>query len=217
MNKLSIFCEGVTDQLFLADFLESFYDIKLERVPNKSKIKVFNKIKEIEIVDVGGCTNLSNPLYLNTLKDNKDLSIQNIVIFDADITGQINGNKGFNACKQKLDNLRKNKDVDFQYYIWPNNNDDGIIENLLKELIPKEKEKVYNCIESHQECLLSLNDEKLKIADLKDKISYYLFTCKSDSRVKNRNYKDTDFWNLDLINTGLNKLKLFLDNFVSEN
>jgi hypothetical protein len=216
MNNLSIFCEGVTDQLFLADCLEFFYGFKFERNFDPKKIKIFNKSRKIEIIDVGGCTKLSNDLYLNQLKDNIEYGIRNVVIFDADTTGKTNGNKGFKACTQKLNNIKKNNGVDFEFFIWPNHKDDGIIENLLKNLIPANKMNVYNCIESHQICLSSLSDEKIRIADLKEKIGYYLFTCNSDSNVKKRNYKDTDFWNLDLTNTELIKLKTFLDSFVSE-
>jgi hypothetical protein len=41
--------------------------------------------------------------------------------------------------------------VDFSHHIlaFPLEGDDGIIENLLRQLIPNGKETIYQCIESH--------------------------------------------------------------------
>src|SRR4051812_1286951 len=120
--SIKIFCEGVTDQIFIADCLETFYNIPTTRNIKKSSTK--NGIKEEkleikfhehgEIIEVGGCDKLSNKLYLSMLEDNGDLGGVNIIIFDADFTEQGNGNKGFNACVQKLENMKTNSKVTFQ-------------------------------------------------------------------------------------------------------
>lgn len=221
--KILIFCEGVTDQIFIADCLETFYNIPTVRQDikkNDKKIDIEFTYKGFngQIREIGGCSKLSNPIHLDAMKDNLLMGGVNIVIFDADYTGQQNGNKGFNACKAKLDNLQTKSSqaeeiVAFDYYIWPtNDNTDGVIENLLEKLIPDNKKPILDCISSHQLCLQSLKIDGLEIADLKKTIGYYLFTCKEKSEPRSRNYKREDLWNLDYQkNDDLDKFKQFLD------
>lgn len=220
--KILIFCEGITDQIFIADCLETFYNIETIRDSRKSNIEFTGSGINGQIINIEGCSKLSDPIHLNTMKDNSDLGGRNIVIFDADFTGQQNGNKGFNACKTKLDNLQtKNSQreeiVKFDYYIWPtNDNQDGEIENLLEKLIPQNKKPILDCISAHQLCLQSLEIDGLEIADLKKTIEYYLYTCKEKAtKARDRDYKKQDLWNLDYQkNDDLGRFKKFLDKFL---
>lgn len=219
MAGTKIFCEGVTDQVFIADCIESLYDLKFERtVTTTSGVKRIEiKHKEIfEIIEIGGCSNLSNPLYLSQLEDNTDLGGRNVVIFDADYTGKRNGNKGFSSCNSMLQQLKKRKVVSFDHYIWPDNGGDGIIEDLLRKLIPSKREPVFACIESHQECLKKLSFDDIKLSELKDKIGHYLYTCSLSSNGRERDYKNEDVW--DIRNASCPefvKFKSFLDKILS--
>ncbi len=218
MIKLKIYCEGLTDQVFISDFLRLFYGIQLLRDEESKKkpFKIKNNQLDITITDVGGCTKLSNQIYINELQDNIDTGYQNIVIFDADYERTRLGNKGYAACKRKLVDIINNKNVKFDYFIWPNNNDDGVIETLLKELIPKNKQNIFECIESHQNCLVSLNHNNLKVADLKTQIGYYLYTCNQESNVGKRNYKDSEYWQLTITeDSNIEKFKIFMDSYCS--
>ena len=143
------------------------------------------------------------------MQDNKNEGGNNVVIFDADYTGKDNGNKGVVACKQKLDRIKVDKEVEFHYYIWPNDESDGEIETLLRSLIPSNKEPIFKCIKDHQDCLKSLDIINLKYADLKTEISFYLHTSYEVSETRKRNYKNQDFWNLD--NESNDSLKKFID------
>ena len=167
MRNYKIFCEGITDQVFIADCLEAFYNFTSKRenikvVSSKHdnlKIKFTN---DIEVIEVGGCDKLSNPIYSSMLEDNTANGGINIVIFDADYEAKRNGNKGFDLCIQKLEDIKRKKELIFDYYLWPNHNNDGIIEELLRKLIPSNNESIYNCIESHHNCLASLQIPILK-------------------------------------------------------
>lgn len=217
MKKIKIFCEGITDQVFIADCLESFYEYSSHRKgrTKNGHEKIDLVINEnIEVIEVGGCDKLSDQLYLSMLEDNTSNGGQNIVIFDADDFIRGNGNKGFKACKQKLEFLKKKKKVEFDYYIWPNNKDEGMIEDLLRKLICKDKEPIYDCIESHQDCLSKLIYEgvEIKKAELKDKVGFYLYTVNLDSKASKRNYKNNLFWDLNHEKIeDLNSFKEFMD------
>jgi hypothetical protein len=249
MKKINIFCEGITDQVFIADCLTTFLNIQVIREPKKDKkdkldifFYEFEENKEInkinveklhelkaknsnlfriygEIIEVGGCTNLTNDIYIQRLKENIETGFFNIVIFDADFPhdaeGDIkgNGNKGIENCTQKLKDIKRKHDVVFYYYLWPNNEHDGMIENLLHKLIPEDKMSIFNCIENFQECLKNSRIPSLKIADLKDKIGYYLHTALQKSEPGKRDYCNTAYWNLN--HNEIGDLTIFKDFLVS--
>lgn len=222
MNNIKIFCEGITDQVFIADCIELFYGKKFERLQKKGGSKIKDKLSikiknDIEIIDVGGCSKLTNELYLSKLRDNESIGGKNIVIFDADYSKTGTGNKGFKACEQKLNNLKTSNEIQFDFYIWPNNNDEGEIENLLRLLIPEDKETLFDCIEDHQTCLMSQEypEINLKTPELKDKIGFYLHTMNKKSTPSQRDYKDNLSWDLDYHKTkDLNSFKIFMDTFM---
>lgn len=214
MMSYKIFCEGITDQIFIADCITVFYNFTYVIEHKKKDNLKITFSNGIEIIDVGGCTKLSDELYLSLLEDNKDCGGTNIIIFDADHKSTGKGNKGYESCLQKLNDIKKNHNVEFIHYIWPNNSDDGIIENLLRKLIPNEKETIYQCIESHHSCLSSLSIDNVRIAELKEKVGYYLYTVNQDSKPGKRNYKDSNYWDLDCNKIpDLLLFKTFLDIF----
>ena len=226
MKRILIFCEGVTDQIFISDCLEMLYGIPCQRIPKKVRSQnvevTFNG--NSEIIDVGGCSKLTDPIYISLMEDNSELGGINIIIFDADAPGAIKtkpgkiGNNGFSNCMTKLNALKTNKNLSFDFYIWPNHSQDGMIEDLLRQLIPSEKKPILNCIESHKNCLQSLAIENLKYAEIKEQIGFYLYTLQQASESRKRNYKDSSFWNLDFeAIEDLKKLKLFLDRHFRSN
>ena len=167
MRRVLIFCEGVTDQIFITDCLELFYGIVCNRIIKKGKNVEVSFDKNSAIVDVGGCSKLSDPIFVSQMEDNSELGGVNIIVFDADVPGRMNansgkiGNNGFSNCTNKLEALKANKKLSFHYYIWPNHREDGMIEDLLRKLIPQSKEPILNCIESHKNCLESLSMQNL--------------------------------------------------------
>lgn len=217
MKQVLIFCEGVTDQVFIADCLESVFTATTERnenKKNKKKLDITFKHSNFKgkIIAVEGCSKLrQNEVLHAEMVDNKETGGFNIVIFDADYTGMENGNKGIAACRQKLHSIMTSKNIEFDYYIWPNDERDGEIETLLRSLIPSNKEPIFKCIEDHQNCLRGLDITNLKYADLKTEIGFYLHTSNEASEARKRNYKNQDFWNLNYENNDdLKKFIVFL-------
>jgi hypothetical protein len=224
MKTIKIFCEGITDQIFIADCLESFYKIEVTRKPDKRDARKLkcdvtfrSTILKGEIIAVDGCGKLTDDLYIQWLKDNTEEDGINLVIFDADFpkdaegTKQGNGNKGFKSCTKKLEDIKQNYDVIFDYHVWPNHKEDGDIENLLLQLIPNDKKSIFDCIESNQICLQRTGISNLRVADLKQKIGYYLYAANQKSEPRERNYQNADFWNLDWANIpDLFAFKVFL-------
>lgn len=209
-----IFCEGIGDQIFIADFIEYHFDIIFQRDYNKKndKIKVHNA--EIEIISIDGCTKIREQIYKEQFIDNTEKGGVNIVVFDADYKDLGNGNNGFESCCQKLDDLKNDlKDEStFDYFLWPDNENDGYLEDVQRKMIPELKLPILSCMDSHFSCLDSLrNDNNLKVFTDKDKISIYLYYCQKDSRPSFVRYNEEEYWNLKVEeNEPLLKFKNFL-------
>lgn len=197
---LKIFCEGIGDQIFIADFIECQFEIKFDR--NIDRLGGSNlltiKNEQIEIIPIDGCKKINKVIIKQLFINNSDVGGKNILIFDADYTG-INGNNGFQNCNVMIDNLKKNQTnpMEFSHYLWPNNKDDGLFEDLLEKIIPKDKYPVIKCLESNLSCLNSLKEQHvIKVPGIKEKINSYLHLFAQSTKLIERNYNN-DFWHLD--------------------
>ncbi|GAA7258965.1 DUF3226 domain-containing protein [Helicobacter pylori] len=123
-----IFVEGPSDRLFLGVYL--FYLYFQEKFP----------IKNFKVQNVDGKNNLSKRL-LEIEKYDKTL-----IIFDAD--------KNYESRKKdilKVVSKTKQTISEEQIFLFPNNQDDGDLEDLLLE-IANHKEFI-NCFESYLDCI----------------------------------------------------------------
>jgi len=219
MNRLRIFCEGISDQMFLADFIELTYGISFTRyVSKEKKIKITcqNQNLDFEIIEIGGCSKLKTDIWKNELKKNNAQKIVNLIFFDADFKDQEKGNNGYASCYRKLEALKK--EVEFEYYIWPDNNSDGEIEDLLISLIPQQNLAIFDCMKNLQNCLASISipDITIQKSSLKEFINHYYYLTTGNSKLKERDYKNGLFWSI--LNNDqeyLLKLKTTLDLYVT--
>ena len=91
-RKINIYCEGVTDQVFIADIIEHFFNINIGREKNKKHKHKWEMASEtVEIFNIEGCDNLGIDIHINSMNHNTSSKGLNLVVFDADKYG--NGNK----------------------------------------------------------------------------------------------------------------------------
>jgi hypothetical protein len=209
-NVIKIFCEGIIDQIFIADCIEYFYNIKTTREKSKKELLIYSA--NLEIIDLKGCNNLANQfLSLDPMADNSLENGTNLVIFDADKEGH--GNNGFSNAVKKMRDIQKQ--VKFNFYLWPNNELDGEIEHLLRQLIPSDKECLFECFKQYNNCLKESSLPNLQYSsDLKNQLNFYLYTLKESSEKHERDYKKKELWNLNFNEIAdLYKFKNFLDEY----
>lgn len=146
MEKILFICEGSTEIFLLYKILEKEFNIKiLENLKENGNLSMKN-IKDImtdfastdnlsiEITDLKGERNLVN--YTKVLSNNRfflDLT-KVIYIMDADyISGSETGyERTKKAIEDSIKELKeKSEDLEFDYFITPNNKDDGMTETLL--------------------------------------------------------------------------------------
>lgn len=222
MAKILIFCEGKSDQCFIGECLKFFFGKNILREKVKTGRSYLVKFDEGEIIDIDGFQNIYDPIHINRMKDNSELEGKNIIIFDADYPSSAesagNGNMGFDSCKQKLEFFRTKKELNFDFYIWPNNTHNGSLENLIIKLIHPSKGKLMDCLQSQIECLRGVKSEIeiLNIPEIKETINSYGYLLGQNTDPGVRDYCQNEIWNLNP--SEINELEsfiVFLKKFVS--
>ena len=153
--------------------------------------------KEIEIVGTGGYTNLKK--FAVQMQRNTDNGIKNLVIFDADFPKE----GGFEKRNLKLLNLKEKEKVDFELFLFPNNQDDGTFEHLLEHLATEEHKGLLECFEGYESCIRGRNNPKYVSPDQKAKMYAYVSTQTDPKDIKmfkkgDWRFNQTDLWNLDV-------------------
>lgn len=207
MSQVQIFVEGVTDQKFIQDILQEWYGIEL---------RLGDLSKPGDIISLGGKDAFDTESKLKKLAPAfQQLAVQEksaLVIFDADV---------FSANFNRL--LPHSKKLAFQFFLLPNNKDDGEIETLLESIINPANQEIFNCWSTFEDCLkdevtTSTDSGSFTLPARKTKIYAYLETLvgetdseKEKIKDRNRNYREPRHWNLN--HPALLNLKNFLDPF----
>lgn len=193
-----ILVEGVADEVFINAYIKK---IGLEQY-------------SITIKRCEGYTNLQTSAYINELQKNIDKGGKNLVVFDAD-----------NDCESRRKELMDIRTkVDFELFLLPNDSDPGALENLLEKIINPDNQCILDCWNKYEknlrECVIPWKVPQTPTTPAyKTKIYGYLealtgTTKEEKKRIKEkeRNYLDSNLWNLD--SDYLNPLKKFLLNHI---
>lgn len=186
MGKVKIFIEGGADKRFIEDYI--FHIAKVE-------------IKE-DVIGLGGKDTLEVDKTLLEFQKNTDTGGTNLLIFDA--------NGDFKTRQKELLDKQTKLNIKFELFLFPNNKDKGMLEDLLVQIINPKNNKIFECFDGYENCLKGNPD--FKIPALKTKVYAYVDTLDKDdegiANEKKRNYLNKDHWNLD--HPSLNPLKDFL-------
>ncbi|MDR1897480.1 MAG: hypothetical protein LBR10_11885 [Prevotellaceae bacterium] len=195
-KSVYIFVEGVADKKFIQDYIK--------------RILPDLQVDSYKIVVTGGW-NIKDEDTKQTMNQNTDSSGVNLVIFDAD--------DDFAARKAALEKTRSEIGVTFELFLFPNNQENGTLENLLENIILDKNRPIFQCWDGYEQCLrnttIAGRDEPLTTPAKKTKIYAYLEALlgKSKSEKKKikeveRDYRNKDHWNLEA--DYLKPLKMFL-------
>ncbi|GAA6867525.1 hypothetical protein HpHNI55_14400 [Helicobacter pylori] len=140
-KKILIYTEGKSDRNFLGWYLN------------------FLKYKDhFDIFDIEGKDKLISDEFLEKidkiLKNKHQTYKQVCIIFDADKKESQESDAGFDNKLEHICKELKEKRIDFpreQIFLFPNNQDDGDLEDLLLEIA--KHEEFINCFESYLDCI----------------------------------------------------------------
>ncbi len=184
----SIFVEGDADKRLLEQLLDY-----LNLSDSQGKV-----------IKTNGYTNLlsekTEGLYLNEMLRTSANDGVNLVIFDADTD--------FKKRESELLEWKEKHRVNFELFLFPNNEEQGELEDLLERIINPENQPVINCWANFEEALKAIKlpwkgEKGLTIPAKKTKIYAYLEVLLGTSRTekdkikeKNRDYRNSNHWNL---------------------
>jgi predicted ATP-dependent endonuclease of OLD family len=184
MSRVRIFVEGIADVRFLEDYIA--YCIPAD------------KGQKVELIDMEGKDGLlQNPADQSfPFRQNTDAGGVNLVIFDADDSHQT-----------RADELRKaaaTAGIQFEFFLFPNNQQSGDLEALLCELVPADKRVILDCHDAFLTCLRGYPHLSLHLPLPKSKVYAYLDALltkkeknKDLAKEGQRNYLIQKHWNLD--------------------
>lgn len=203
--SVRIFCEGISDQRFLRDFLKIHYSIDiLDKELNSNKyiqnLGSWNKLK------------VQKEQITETFSEYTSL-----IFLDAD-DEKVTDKAGFEATIKFVTELMATWNWSkYDIFVLPNHQDTGTIEDLLENVINNTHSQIFECWNEFENCLSK--DKSLTIPAKKSKIYSYLeclhgVTNQEKDRCKdsNRDFQDENLWEIkDLDNPYIKKLKDFFD------
>jgi hypothetical protein len=214
MKKFNIFVEGAADRKFLHDYIEASFTTTLSAKKNSE-----GKITQSEnITTTGGWKVLATDggkTFRDKMKENSSNGIINLVVFDADTTSN---DGSFSTRKSEIEAWKKTYGLNFELFLFPNNNEDGALENLLEQIINPQNKPVFDCWKKFEDCLptkTTCTKNPLTIPAKKSKIYAYMEVLHGETKTEkdkikdpNRNFKDPNHWDLNVV--ALEPLKQFL-------
>lgn len=199
----TIFVEGIADEVFFRQYLHHLYGI----------IVPYNRIQRLD-----GWTNLKGSTWQQRMRTNMANGGANIVIIDAD--------DDIDARRSDILAWKTGNDLDFELFLLPNDQDAGALEDLLENIINPNNRPILDCWEDYEKKLIKLDipsrtPPPLTTPAKKTKIYGYLEallgTSKREKELikeKERDYENTQHWNLDA--EYLEPLKEFLENYLNQ-
>ena len=210
MKRFLIIVEGTADKKFFRDYYHHLFG---ELAPENSIIHTGKDD------DTGGLNKLKSEEALQALRQNTDQGGINLVIFDAD--------DDYEARRRELLTIKEEFGVEFELFLLPNDKDAGELEDMLENIINPNNQPVVDCWETYEGELGKVRiptkiPPTLTIPAKKTKIYAYLETLLGKSRSQkklikdpNRDYENTQHWNLDA--EYLEPLKKFLNRYLEKN
>jgi len=217
MTKLFIFVEGKADVIFLRDFLSFCYkDLEIKFKKNKNYKLDCNLLKEnleIKIIEGGGYTLVESAktLFENHIVDGYKI----IVIQDADNPNKQDG--GVELRLEYLLNIKRKLNLEFEVFLFPNNEKDGDLETLLLQIVNQDYfAKSFNCYKKYSDCVKQIADIEFGDELLEDKnliFNYFrTFNGMENAKEVNRIFNE-DYWCF--TSETLSPLKSFLEKLIN--
>ena len=213
MFKYLIIVEGIADVIFFRDYLiylNGELEIKDKKLNEKNKeITLYSDVLKIIILESGGFTNLK--LIKTRVVEHVDDEYKVLVVQDTDNIDKDHG--GIIARMDYLDKEKKEHDIEFETFLFPNHKDDGDLETLLIRIAKKSKYTDFDCChKSYINCLDSFISGNT-ITDMKKDKNYiytYLSLYQGHNVAKeiDRTYVD-EYWDFDC--DALSNLRGFIE------
>lgn len=182
----------------------------------KTILDVFFPEKKVDFIFMDGIGNLYKEAILNQIRLAQDNGEQVILLTDADT---IEKGVGFIKRKEEIEKGMAIHSLSFNYFIYPNNKDEGEVETLMEATARRDLHPTFfDCFEDYEKCVSGAKDEQgnplYKTPNLKGKLHTYISSQQLSKKQRNKLsngdwlFKNENYWNLDV--DALQSLKGFL-------
>lgn len=172
--------------------------------------------KDFDVIGTNGWTNIPKNEY--EFKENTDNGFPNLVIFDAD-----EDKNGGGFARRQADILAlKSDSIDFDLFLWPDNQNDGDFELLLSKIINPDHQCLLDCYEHFEEEVRANDPEEVKYETpgRKGEMYSYISLHKMSQKQKGNLSKgywmfdDSRYWDLssEALQPLIEFLKKYMDN-----
>lgn len=199
MDSIKTFVEGKSDRQLIKACVETWFN---------------HKLTDAEIVLTGGWTNVATDQVKNQMMTNEGVSL---FILDAD--------KDCESRRKEVLGILDAYDLPYKLFLFPNDKDNGAVEDLLMNIINSQNEPILDCWDKYVQCLKTKKIEgrtkPLTIPARKSEVYCYMETLLGETKKEkelikdeNRDFKNEELW--DLGNPALEPLKNFLKPYFPE-
>ena len=202
-KDVNIFVEGEADSRFFKQYIHHLFG---------------EEVADERIVPLKGWNNLKTETSVLRMRSMSANGGINLVFIDAD--------KDFQNRKGEIEKWKQTNGVEFELFLLPNNKDKGALEDLLENIINPNNQPIFGCWEDYEKELVRLDipgrtPPPLTTPAKKTKIYGYLEALLGETKSQkemikeaNRDYKNTQHWDLDAEYLGT--LKEFLEENFSD-
>lgn len=204
MNK--IFIEAKNKNTVESHFLQAIIDLFLPE-------------KEVEFIYMNGIGNLFSETILNQISLAKENNEQVLVLADADT---ISKGYGYAKRQKEIETGMQQHGIQFQYFLYPNNHDDGDVENLIESATRRDLHSVFfDCFEDYEKCVSGAKDTNenplYNTPNLKGKLHTYISSQQLTKKQRDKLgsgdwlFDNPNYWDLDV------DALLFFKEFLKQN
>lgn len=202
MNYYLLLVEGIADIIFFRDYLKFLYPELVEKDKNldlesNKEMTLSSERLEIVILESGGCTKLR--LLKTRIQVYMDKYYSILMVQDAD-----NPNKDYGGKEKRiryLEDQKKELEIHFKTFLFPNNENDGDLETLLVQIAQENKYTDFNdCYNKYLGCLSNFLKSKIvkNLSKEKEYIYTYLSLYQGNRLAKERDREYIiEYWDFD--------------------
>lgn len=193
---VKIYIEGKNKKVPESEFLRAILD------------HIGVPVEKYEFVHTNGYTSLldaANGVNVEIMRANSDSGGKNLVVFDAD-TAVNNG--GFEKRQKELLEKGKALGLNFELFLWPDNENDGDVEVLMESIARKDLyPEFFDCFSKYEHCISQRKNDKgepfYTTPNRKGKLHTYFNSLPISNTKKSEfgsgawRWTDASIWNLD--------------------
>lgn len=142
----------------------------------KAIVRKFCPDRQVEFVYMDGVSNLFNETILNIMRQSLLSGDSVIVLIDADTARK---GWGYSARKKSVLDKMVEHDVQFPFFIYPDNSSDGDVEMIMESIAQKEKHaEWWDCFSDYENCIsgvrTSEGESRYNMPNLKAKLHTFI-------------------------------------------